>query len=273
VGHPQIAAFARLANGAQLPERVVAGQKTLLGRTMHDIRYDAPHDEFVVTNPFAQAVLTFRGSANGEEPPVRMIQGPHTQLAVPDTLEIDTVHNELFVPDSPGQVHVYPLDAKGDVAPLRNLRTGGNAIAVDPIHNVLVTAASIRVNGETQEALRIFNRTDEGDAKPIRTIAGPHTGLLGGTRQFAVYPEGGWIVVTQSGGGGGDEPYPPNPFVGVWSINDNGDVPPRWKITTVVKKPRSITFDPKHKELIVGDMTLNAVLTYSLPEMFAPNGK
>ena len=96
---------------------------------------------------------------------------------------------------------------------------------------------------------------------------------MGGSRQFSIYPEGGWIVATQSGGGEGDEPYPPNPFVGVWSVNDNGDVPPRWKITTVVKKPRSITFDAKHKELIVGDMTLNAIMTYSLPEMFLPNAK
>jgi hypothetical protein len=152
VAHPQIAAFARLANGAQLPDRVIAGQKTLLGRTMHDIRYDAVHDEFFVTNPFAQAVLVFRGSAVGEEPPVRIIQGPHTQLVVPDTLEIDTVHNELFVPDTPGLVHVYPLNGQGDVAPLRNLKTNGTAVAVDPIHNVLVTASTTRVNGQYVEA-------------------------------------------------------------------------------------------------------------------------
>ena len=239
---------------------------------MHDIRYDAVHDEVFVTNPFAQAILVFRGSASGEEPPIRIIQGPHTQLQVPDTLEIDTVHNEIFVPDSPAVVHVYPLDAHGDVAPLRTLNADG-AVAVDPIHNVLVTAASISVNGKRQEGLMIFNRTDQGDAKPRAIIAGPKTGLLGGTRQFKIYPEGGWIVVTQSGGGGGDEPYPPNPFVGVWSINDNGDVPPRWKINTVMKKPRAITVDPKHKELIVADMTLNSVLTYSLPEMFAAEKK
>ena len=52
------------------------------------------------------------------------------------------------------------------------------------------------------------------------------------------------------------------------SINDNGDVPPRWKIVNRLKKPRGVVIDPKHKELIVADMTLNSVLTYSLPEMF-----
>ena len=35
-----------------------------------------------------------------------------------------------------------------------------------------------------------------------------------------------------------------------------------------LKKPRGVALDPKHKELIVADMTLNAVLTYSFPEIF-----
>ncbi len=47
---------------------------------MHDIRYDAIHDEIVVSNPFAQAILTFRGSATGEEAPIRVIQGPKTMI-------------------------------------------------------------------------------------------------------------------------------------------------------------------------------------------------
>ena len=33
----------------------------MLSRTMHDIRYDAIHDEFFVTNPFASAILAFHG--------------------------------------------------------------------------------------------------------------------------------------------------------------------------------------------------------------------
>jgi hypothetical protein len=33
-------------------------------------------------------------------------------------------------------------------------------------------------------------------------------------------------------------------------------------------KPRGVAIDPKHKEIIVADMRLNAVLTYYFPEMF-----
>ena len=80
MAHAQIAFFARLAKENTQPNRLLAGQNTLMSRTMHDIRYDPVHDEFIVNNPFAYAVLVFRGGANGQEAPVRVIQGPKTGL-------------------------------------------------------------------------------------------------------------------------------------------------------------------------------------------------
>ena len=85
-----------------------------------------------------------------------------------------------------------------------------------------------------------------------------------------VYPKGGWIVVAHIADGAAPEPQ--GAFVGIWSINDSGDVPPRWKIDAKsvngLKKPRGVALNPKTKELIVSDMRLNAVLTYYFPEMF-----
>ena len=69
-----------------------------------------------VGNPFAQAVLAFRGAANGQESPVRIIQGPKTTLNTPDTLEVDPIHEELFVPED-DRVLVFPVGANGDTAP------------------------------------------------------------------------------------------------------------------------------------------------------------
>ena len=89
---------------------------------MHAIRYNAIRDEFYVGNPFAQAVLTFRGGANGQESPLRMIQGPKTMLDTPDTLEVDPVHDELIVPED-DKVLFFPVAANGDVAPLRTIRS------------------------------------------------------------------------------------------------------------------------------------------------------
>jgi hypothetical protein len=270
VAHPQIAAFARLANGGSPPVRVIAGQSTKLSRTMHDIRYDAVHDEIFVANPFAQAILTFRGSATGEEPPIRIIQGPHTQMQTPDTLEVDPIHNEVFVPDVDG-IRVYRRDAQGDTAPLRILRSGRGRVAVDPVHNLLATGGNMMVDGKRQNGIFIFNRTDEGDAKPKAVISGPKTGLLSG-EPYKFYPEGGFLVVAQATLSYEPEIYFDETkdigFVGIWSINDNGDVPPRWRIDNGMHKPRGVAYNARNKELYVVDMRLNALLTYSLPEMF-----
>jgi len=82
--------------------------------------------------------------------------------------------------------------------------------------------------------------------------------------------KGGWIVISQMTAGEIAEPE--GTFVGVWSIHDQGDVPPRWKIEgkpgNGMKKPHGIALDPKHKEVVVADMRLNAVLTFYFPEIF-----
>ena len=283
MAHPQIATFARLAKGGDAPQRLIFGQATKLSRTMHDIRYNETRDEMYVGNPFAQAILTFRGGANGQESPIRIIQGSKTMLDAPDTLEIDVVNNEILVPQG-DEVLVFPLAANGDVAPLRVLRGGskvgwrsGGGIAVDPVHNVLVTDGMItgadRANTryrEGRDSILIFDRTANGETKPLRVIRGPKTGIHA-IRQMQVQPKGGWIIISQITDG--SIPEPEGTFVGVWSINDNGDVPPRWKIdgkggSIVMKKPRGVTLDAKHKEVIISDMRLNAVLSFYFPEIF-----
>jgi DNA-binding beta-propeller fold protein YncE len=285
VAHPQIAVFARLANKTDSPQRVIFGQASKLSRTMHAIRYNAVRDEFYVGNPFAQAVLTFRGAANGEESPIRIIQGHKTTLDTPDTLEVDPVHEELFVPED-DRVVVFPVGANGDTAPLRVFRSpakdgwkAAGGIAVDPIHNVVVLAGTVLGEknkggysspyGDNREALLIFDRTASGEVQPIRVIRGSRTGMHA-VRQIEIQPKGGWIVISQMTAG--ELPEPEGTYIGVYSINDSGNVPPRWKIdgkpSTGMKKPHGIALDPNHKEVIVADMRLNAILTFYFPEIF-----
>jgi hypothetical protein len=70
---------------------------------MHDLAFDAIHDEIVVTSALAQAILTFRGAANGEEAPTRFIQGDKTRIkglgptAAVGKVSIDAVHNEIYL--------------------------------------------------------------------------------------------------------------------------------------------------------------------------------
>ena len=251
---------------------------------MHDIRYDAVHDEIFVNNPFAQAILVFRGSAQGTEAPIRIIQGPNTRLeGQVDRLDIDPVHNEIYIPNH-DKILVYPRDGNGDVPPIRIITgpdtqlTEVESLAVDPVHNVIVTAgarpptAPGQLSGQVDQgeggALLIFNRTDSGNVKPIGVIQGPKTRIVR-INQIQIQSTKGWIVAAQPGKY--EEQEPEGVFVGVWSVNDTGDVPPRWFIggpKSGMKKPRGIALNPKNKELIVADMRLNTVLTYYFPEIF-----
>src|SRR2546422_11143395 len=100
---------------------------------MHGFAYDAIHDEIVVTSPLTQAILIFRGSASGEERPVRVIQGPHTQILGTaagglDKVSVDPVNNEILLPIAPAGVLVFPRESNGDVTPKRSLSGPGNQI-------------------------------------------------------------------------------------------------------------------------------------------------
>jgi len=267
VAHPQIAAFARLANGGQTPARRIYGQTSMLSRTMHDIRYNPVNDEILVPNPFSNAILTFRGGADGQEAPVRIIQGPNTELNGPDRLDIDVVNREIFVPGR-GNVLVFPLDGNGDVKPKRVVRgpdtqIDGSSIAVDSLNNLFA------VTGRDRSIL-VFDRTANGNVKPLHVIKGPNT-QIDRINQMAIYPAGKLLVVAMPGVQGDMEP--PRVFVGMWSLDDDGDVAPKWTITgkqTGLKKPFAVALNPEHKEIYVTDMRLNGVMTFLVPEVFQP---
>jgi hypothetical protein len=241
--------------------RVIQGQNTRLNRTVHGIKYNEIHDEIVVNQNIGQAVLTYRGGAEGDEAPIRTIQGPKTLLVDPVSVAIDQIHDEIFVfQRGPASRYVVVFDrlAQGDVAPKRVLNVNAGHGAVDPVNNLLILPG--------RDAMLVFDRTAEGDAQPLRRIGGPTSGLRGG-RAIEVYPATRKIVVNVGGGGedslGGD-------YVGVWSLDASGDVGPEWTIGKgILKQMRGLTLDPANKTVIVSDKYYNGVLTFALPEMFA----
>jgi len=278
VAFPQIAAFARLANGNRAPTRRIAGQETRISRAAHDIVYDPDNDEILVANPFAQAILVFRGGANGDEPPVRILQGPKTGMMHPDYgIAVDAAHNELWVSEKE-QLSVFSRTANGDVAPLRMIKgpdtrlIDARGFVVDPLHNLIVVGA--------KDGLLIFNRTDTGNVKPRAIIGGPKTGIRGTIQNLRIHPPKGLIVAVVGGRGEEDEEEAagksgegrrsgPGRQIAVWSINDNGDIPPLY----LLRKPQGpipgqrIALNPKEKELFIGSGT-RGIEVYSFPEIF-----
>jgi len=242
----------------------------MINRAMHDIWYDEVNDEILIANPFAQAILTFRGGVDGEEPPIRVLQGPSTQMAHPDyAVVVDPVHNELFVVEKE-YILVFPRTAHGDVAPLRVIRgpdtrlRNTRGLVVDPTRNLLVAS--------TAGGLMVFNRTDNGNVKPRAAIAGPKTGIKSYFSNLRLYQPKGWITgVLRGVGEGEEEPEQgerPGGAIVVWNINDNGDVPPMWRLSNPEGNigGTRIALNPKWKEVITGGGV--TVRTYSFPELF-----
>jgi DNA-binding beta-propeller fold protein YncE len=264
---------------------VIQGPKTLQARTSHYIAIDSIHDELVVPNPFAQALLTFHGGVNGNEAPIRVIQGPKTLLNAPDNVAIDPVHKEIYtaayVTDA---ILVYRSDIGGNVAPIRILHGPKTMldrpirVEVDPVNNIMAVV--------TDHSLVMFKRTAEGDEAPLWVISGPKTGVgtRFGTRDIKLYPEGKKIFAGagirpprgERGAARSSEAEDDagffrggQRFVGVWKYGDVGDVPP-WaalNYNQITSIPGSrLAIDPEGGDLIAGGD--GQVSVYHIPEVF-----
>jgi hypothetical protein len=315
VSVPRISAFARLANGNVAPDRIIEGQDTNLSRTMHGLAYDNVNDEIIVPVALSGAILVFRGGAIGNEPPVRVIQGPNTGLIRPHTANVDPDSGEILAGDPSGRaVLIFDRLANGDAKPKRVIsgsKTGFREIvgvASDTKNNAIVVA-SRTVGGPN--GLFIFNRLDNGDVAPKRTISGPMTGALGRFRQLSVDPDRGKIYLAvqafraqeptpqkaadlytneaslkklREAEKSGEDAVRGGPrvprllqagFIGVWDINDNGDVPPKM----IIRGPETrsngfagVAFNPELGEVYGVSGGLNGFLTYLVPQFFEKPG-
>jgi hypothetical protein len=116
----------------------------------------------------------------------------------------------------------------------------------------------------SNDGIRIYHRTAKGNDKPIRTITGEDAE---GASLMTTNPASGMVFAAVRKEGR----YEASDFVGIWSIYDNGSVPARWTVggpNGVLKDIRGIAVDTKNKTVIASDKTLNAVLTFHVPEAF-----
>ena len=168
-----------MANGNVSPTRVLEGQDARLARALHGIVYDKVHDEIIAPNPFAEAILFFDGGVDGEEAPIRMIQGPHTQIDggpdwnTPDSVAYDPTYDEVYTrirrgwgEDATPAILVFPRTGDGDIPPTRVLRgpktllNDPYRIGVDGANNILVIA------NRNPAGFLIFDRDADGDVAP-----------------------------------------------------------------------------------------------------------
>jgi hypothetical protein len=278
VNHPQIAVFARSAGENTPYLRSIEGQKSLLGRTMHDLAFDSVHDEIVVTSALAQAILTFRGAATGEEAPIRFIQGDKTRIrgqggdSAVGKVFVDGENGEIYMANGDQTILVFDRMASGNVAPKRilggpdtQLRFGGasgTCVRVDPIHNLLLVPSGGGIAGGR---VLVFDRTASGNTPPRAIIQGP----VAMGNQFEVYGPQLRLVT-----------YPHGSNIDIWKIPLNGvSTEPALKIPAPIGRGSNtesgIVLDPAHKEVIIATGSGNSIMTFSVPEAFDdwPGGK
>jgi DNA-binding beta-propeller fold protein YncE len=295
VSIPKVSVFARTATGLTAPERVIEGQGTSLSRTMHGVAYDEPHDEISIPVALGGAILVFRGGAKGDEAPIRVIQGSKTGLIRPQTVAVDPVHDEIIVGDTTARaVFVFDRQANGDVAPKRALYGEMTrlldvvGVAVDPVRSVIVVAS----RSLTTVGLLTFDRLAAGNVRPRTVIAGRNTGLAH-FRQVAVDSGSGRIFIAQQSMREKQlEPYKEDKprseeefkraakaasgrvgpgYIGVWDIDDDGDVAPRVLIQGAMSRliaPGGIALDPKRGELYAIDGGSSGYYAYIVPQLF-----
>ena len=264
---------------------------------MHGVAYDEVNDEISIPVALGGGILVFRGGAVGEEAPIRAIQGARTRLVRPQTIAVDPVHDEILVGDTTARaVFVFDRRANGDVAPKRALYGDRTklldvvGVAVDPVRNVIVVAS----RSASTIGLVTFNRTDSGNVAPRTVVSGPKTGLAH-FRQVAVDPAAGRIFLAQQSmrekqleSYRGDKPRAPEEFekareastgrtgpgfIGVWDIDDNGDVPPRALIQGPMSRliaPGGIALNPRKGEVYAIDGGSSAFYAYLVPQLFQP---
>ena len=199
---------------------------------------DVKHDELFLTTEHANKIGVYRRAAQGDEDPVRFIQGPNTGLADPHGIYVDADRNEIFVTNhghwrktQPGEGFALHGDSK-----LAQMR--GSFSHAGPVEPLGPSSGKF-----LPPSLTVYSRTVQGDVAPLRTIQGPHTRLnesVGISRD----PVSGQIVVANTG----------DNSVLFFDANASGDAAPTRVLqgpATNMKGPTGVAVDAKDNELWV----------------------
>jgi DNA-binding beta-propeller fold protein YncE len=198
--------FKREAKKFDAPVRSVRGPKTQMADP-HGIYFDETHNEVVVANHgnfrpgelitsytaydaresrqeraggealnenargkfLPSSITVFDGDANGDVAPLRVIQGPLSQIDWPMGVAVDEVNNEIIVANNgDNSILVFPRTATGDVPPKRAIR--GPLTGVKGPMGVAIAKDEIYVANFGDHTALVFPRLAGGNVRPRRII-------------------------------------------------------------------------------------------------------
>jgi DNA-binding beta-propeller fold protein YncE len=241
------------------PERYLAGTRGF------GIAADEERDLLYMTNQ-SGTISVYPKKYAEDTKPIRRIEGNNTLLQDPHGITLDTKNKLIYVSnfgnadlrsgDGRGRygkfeapsITVYPLDAQGDVAPVRRIQ-GPKTMMNWPSHIVLhVGRQELFVANDADSSVVVFDAKANGDVAPIRMIKGPKTGLKH-PPGIALDEKLNEIYIANMG----------NASVTVFPVTANGDVAP---IRTVrggptgavglnIGNPGAVGYDSKREQILV----------------------
>jgi DNA-binding beta-propeller fold protein YncE len=274
--------FTREQKGNVEPARVLHTGSEIRGR---GIAVDHEHGELFMGSQHNAAIAVFRKEAQGDEPPIRLLQGNRTRLANPHGIALDTKNDVIFVANHgqvssrptreeaersgqirpneplsrglavagsgrflPPSINVYRRDATGDTAPLRVIE--GPQTQLNWPSGVVVDArrGELFVANDTGNSVLVFRSDASGDVAPVRVIKGPSTELDAPGGVF-VDEKNNELWVSNYG----------NHSVNVYALTASGNTPPLRRIRSgpldsralMIGNPGAVAYDTRREEILV----------------------
>jgi DNA-binding beta-propeller fold protein YncE len=281
--HDAVVIFSRQAKGNVPPDRTLYTPRGGLG-----IAVDERAQEMYITGQHESWIGVWKKTAQGDDEPIRLIQGERTGLADPHGIALDPKNRWIFVtnfgnvhsvrpggrpapsrgggratgkknwpegepvPGSgkslPPSITIHALDAQGDAPPLRTIEGPNTQLNWPTGIAFEATRNELYIANDTGNEILVFSAADSGNVAPVRILKGPKTLIKNPTGVF-VDTKNDELWVANAG----------NHSATVYKPTAAGDTPPLRVIRTAplgagtpfLGQVGAIAFDAKRDEILV----------------------
>lgn len=229
----------------------------------YGIAVDEQAQEMYLTVEHTNSVVVYKKGAQGEDKPLRKVQGGKTLLADPHGIGLDVKDEWMFVTNhgnyrsgpepSPGKflppsIEVFPLKANGDVAPIRTIQGSNTQLDWPAAAWIDEEHGEVFVANDAADSILVFKTTDDGDVAPTRVIKGSNTQIKNPTGVF-LDTKHDEVWISNMG----------NHRATVFDRAANGNAAPKRvirsapadKLAQAIGNPGAVGYDSKREEILV----------------------
>jgi DNA-binding beta-propeller fold protein YncE len=189
---PRVMVYSKTATGNDKPLRVIEGESTAI-HDAHGIAIDVKRNLMFVGNWgdysdhsvagsgkfYPPSITVYPLNSNGDTAPIRVIQGPKTQLDWAGAMKVDPDTGDLYVAnDVSSSILVFKETDKGDVAPSRVIKGAKTRLSHPAGLSLDLKHKELWVSNMGNSSATCYSLTANGDAAPIRTIRSAPAGYV-----------------------------------------------------------------------------------------------